>query len=216
MKSALRFDHLVCAAPDLAAGSAQLGAALGIVPTVGGSHQNQGTSNVLFSLGEGRYFELLGPQPGAEPQAPLALRAAALTGVDIWTFAVTTDDVDGLADHARSLGLQVQGPTAGSRQTPSGDVLRWKVLFLQAPQFKGLVPFAIQWLTTPHPSATSAPGTLLQSLIVTHPQADSLRSLYAALGLDLAVHHGTRSAIVATLVHGEHVLTLVGSADGFS
>lgn len=216
MKSASTFDHLVCAAPDLASGSSQLEAALGIVPTVGGSHQDQGTSNVLFSLGEGRYFELIGPNPGVQPKAPLAVRAAALAGVDIWTFAVTTDDIDALADKAKALGLQVRGPTAGSRQTPAGDVLRWKVLFLDSPQFKGLVPFVIQWQTTPHPSQTSAPGALLRSLVVTHPQADALRSLYAALGLDLAVHYGTRAGIVATLAHGERLLTLVGSADGLS
>lgn len=216
MKAALTFDHLVCAAPDVAAGASLLGAGLGIVPTVGGAHQDQGTCNVLFSLGEGSYFELLGPDPAVKLQAPLALRAAALAGVEIWTFAVTTDNVDALTEKARALGLQLRGPTAGSRKTPTGDVLHWKALFIDSPEFKGLVPFAIQWLTRPHPSQTSAQGPLLQSLVVIHPKADALRSLYAALGLDVPVHFGTRSAIVATLAHGERLLTLVGNADGIS
>ncbi len=216
MRGALTFDHLVCAAPNVTAGASLLGGALGIVLTVGGAHQDQGTCNVLFSLGVGRYFELLGPDPAVKLQAPLALRAASLAGVDIWTFAVTTDNVDALAEKARALGLQLRGPKAGSRKTPTGDVLHWKVLFIDSPEFKGLVPFAIQWLTTPHPSQTSAQGPLLQSLVVTHPNADALSSLYAALGLDLPVHFGTRSVIVATLVHGERLLTIVGNADGIS
>ena len=216
MNAGLSLDHLVCAAPDVAAGSSMLGTALGIVPTVGGSHRDQGTCNVLFSLGEGRYFELLGPDPTVTLQTPLALRAAALTSLDIWTFAVTTDNIDALADKVSALGLQSRGPTAGSRQTPTGDVLRWRALFLDSPEFKGLVPFAIEWQTTPHPSQTSAQGALLQSLVVTHPHADALRSLYVALGLDLAVHYGARSAIVATLAHGGRLLTLVGNADGIS
>jgi hypothetical protein len=216
MKSALTFDHLVCAVPDVAAGSAILGAALGIEPTFGGVHQNQDTCNVLFSLGEGRYFELLGPDPAVHAKAPFALRAAALTTLDIWTFAVATDDIDALATQVRALGIPMRGPTAGSRQTPAGDVLRWRVLFLDSPEFKGLAPFAIEWQTTPHPSQTSAQGVVLQSMVVTHSNAEALRALYAALELDLVVHYGARSAIVATLTHGERTMTLLGSGDGIS
>jgi hypothetical protein len=214
MDPALTFDHLLCATPDLARDSARLGEALGIVPTVGGSHQDQGTSNVLFSLGEGCYFELLGPDPKGDGQAPLALRSAALNGPDILTFAVMTDDIEAVVQKAAVLGLQVSGPKSGSRKTPAGDLLSWKALFLISAEFKGLVPFVIQWETTPHPSETSAAGPTLRSLVVTHPEADALRRLYASLGLDLAVHYGTRGAIIATLAHGERLVTLVGSADG--
>ena len=191
-----------------------LGAALGITPTVGGSHPDHGTCNQLFSLGGAQYFEVLGPDPAATQEGPMAKRATKLRAPDIWTFAVTTKDLDALAVRARALGLSVQGPTPGSRRTPTGETLHWRYLYLISPEFKGLVPFAIDWLDTPHPSRTTVQGVRLQSMLVTHPRADALAALYAALGLEMTVHHGARSAIVVTLAHGSRVSTLIGSGDG--
>jgi hypothetical protein len=49
---------------------------------------------------------------------------------------------------------------------------------------------------------------------VAHPRPDDLRALYAKLGVALNVHAGLRSAIVATIVHGDRRLTLTGPGPG--
>ncbi|MEJ0040375.1 MAG: VOC family protein [Gammaproteobacteria bacterium] len=214
MNAHLTLDHLVCTVPDVRIGSAVLGTALGITPTAGGSHPDLGTCNVLLSLGAGQYLELLGPDPAATHQGPMALRAASRSGPDICTFAVVTNDIDALAEMARAQGLEVRGPVAGSRRDPTGVLLRWRILYLVSAEFKGLVPFVIDWLDTPHPSLTATRGVQLQSMVVTHPRPHVLSALYAALGLEMTVHHGLRGAIIATLVSGERVSTWVGSAEG--
>ena len=214
MNETVTLDHLVCVAPDVQAYSAELGAALGVTLTIGGSHPNHGTCNTLLSLGSGRYLELLGADPNATQRDGIGARAAAATEFDIWTFAVATRDFAGLAARARAVGLEVVPPVAGARTTPSGDRLSWRGMYLLHPLYAGLVPFAIDWQDSPHPSVTSAQGAHLRSLLITHPQPEGLRAIYRGIGLDIAVHHGPRRAIVATLAHGERVSTLIGGAEG--
>jgi Glyoxalase-like domain len=214
MHEIVTLDHLVCIVPDLQAGSAELGAALGMTLTAGGVHPGHGTSNTLLSLGTGRYLELLGADPNAPQREGIGARAAAASGFDIWTFSVGSRDLDGLARRARAVGLEVPPTAAGARTTPAGDALRWRGMYLLHPLYAGLVPFAIDWQDSPHPSVTSAQGTQLRSLFVTHPEPEGLRAIYLGIGLDIAVHYGPRRAIVATLAHGERLCTLVGDADG--
>jgi hypothetical protein len=214
MHETVTLDHLVCVVPDVQVGSAELGAALGVTPTVGGSHPDHGTCNTLLSLGSGRYLELLGPDPKAKRLDAIGHRAAAVSLFDIWTFAVASRDLEAVSQRALAAGLEVPAPMSGARATPSGAVLRWRSLYLLHPLYAGLVPFAIDWQDTPHPSLTSAQGAHLRSLLVTHPQPEGLRAIYRAIGLDIAVHHGPQRAIVATLAHGEQVSTLIGGAQG--
>lgn len=210
----LELDHLVVAVPDVPAAQRAVADALGIEPVFGGSHPDHGTCNALLSLGGSRYLELVGPDPAAAAGGDLARRAAALAAPDLWGFAVASSELDRLAQRAQAAGLVPQGPAAGSRRAPTGALLRWRALGLSSPQFAGLVPFAIDWLDTPHPAHTSPQGAQLESWFVTHPQPDALRALYARLDLQPTVHAGLRPAIVATIVHGERRLTLLGSAAG--
>ncbi len=210
----LSLDHLVVAVPDVAAAQRAVADALGVAPVFGGAHPGVGTCNALLSLGGRQYLELVGPDPGAASPGELGRRAAALKTAEIWGFAVACDDLDGLAQRARGAGLQPVGPTAGSRRTPEGTQLHWRVLGLPSIGFGGLLPFAIDWLDTPHPAQTSPQGPRLEAWHVAHPQPDALRALLAQLGVALNVHAGLHSAIVATVVHGERRLTLTGGGPG--
>jgi hypothetical protein len=210
----LPLDHLVVAVPDVAAAQRAVADALGVSPEIGGSHPDIGTCNALLSLGGDQYLELIGPDPKAVTPGELARRVASLESAEIWGFAVASQDLDSLAERARGLGLRTVGPTVGSRRTPAGELLRWRALGLSSLEFGGLVPFAIDWLDTPHPARTSPQGPHLEAWHVAHPRPDDLRALYAELGVALNVHAGLRSAIVATIVHGDRRLTLTGPAPG--
>lgn len=114
----------------------------------------------------------------------------------------------------RAAGLGVRPGKANSRLTPQGHTLRWQGLYLDHDGYRGLVPFDIDWLDSLHPSSNAPEGATVQNLFVVHPQPEGLRAIYAALGIDIAVHAGNRPAIVATLAHGAKRFTLVGSGRG--
>lgn len=210
------FDHLVYAVPDLQAANDALAAGLGVQPAYGGEHAaDYGTCNALLALGPRCYFEVLAPAGAAGPdQPPFARGISALPEGDIISFAVASSDLPGIQARARAAGLGVRPGTANSRVTPQGHTLRWQGLYLDHDVYRGLVPFYIDWLDSLHPSATAPAGATVQGLFVVHPQPEGLRTLYAALGIGIAVHAGNRPAIVATLANGAQCFTLVGSGRG--
>ena len=69
--------------------------------------------------------------------------------------------------------------------TPHG-LLEWKIAVRDDGQrlLNGALPTLIEWGAV-HPTQTMAPsGVTLQSLQLSHPQAQLLRAAYAAIGLD--------------------------------
>jgi hypothetical protein len=61
-----------------------------------------------------------------------------------------------------------------------------------------LIPYFIDWGSSPHPSATAAKGVTLLSLRAEHPDAERVGQLLNVLGLDLAVTRGPKPALIAT------------------
>lgn len=210
------FDHLVYAAPDLHAANDVLATGLGLLPLYGGEHAaDYGTCNALLALGPRCYLEVLAPAPtsGAE-RPPFAQSVAALPEGDVISFAVASSDLQSVQARAFAAGLGVRPSKANSRITPQGHTLRWQGLYLDHELYRGLVPFYIDWMDSIHPSATAPAGAVVQDLFVVHPQPEGLRTIYAALDLDIPVHAGNRPAIVVTLAHGAQRYTLVGSGRG--
>jgi hypothetical protein len=63
----------------------------------------------------------------------------------------------------------------------------------------GVVPFFIDWGTSPHPSSTSTKGASLVGLRAEHPQSEDVLKMLKGLGLDLQVQQGPAAALIATL-----------------
>jgi hypothetical protein len=63
----------------------------------------------------------------------------------------------------------------------------------------GIIPFFIDWGTTPHPSGSAAQGALLQSLRAEHPDPAPVRTIARQLGLDLQIDRGSAPALIATI-----------------
>ena len=82
---------------------------------------------------------------------------------------------------------------------PDGVVLAWRYTDPRTVVADGLVPFVIDWGTTPHPAATAATGASLVALRAEHPDADRVRKMLDDLGIDLRVDKGSRAALVATI-----------------
>jgi hypothetical protein len=78
-------------------------------------------------------------------------------------------------------------------------MLTWRYTDPRTLVADGIVPFFIDWGTTPHPAATAAGGASLVALRAEHPDVESVQRAISALGLSLRVQKGPRAALVAII-----------------
>lgn len=176
-----QLDHLVIAGPDLAALVAHFRELTGVQPVQGGRHEGQGTANYLVRLGEGRYIELIGPDPDQpEPDGPRPLRVDEVTETTVTGWAARPDDLDAVVAAARAAGYDPGDVRDMDRRTPDDELVAWR-LTPPGGGFDGTVPFLIDWLDTTHPSG-GLPELRLRSFTLTHPDVAGLRSALAAVG----------------------------------
>jgi hypothetical protein len=150
----LRIDHPVRVVPDLDRAAERWRREYGLDSSVGGRHARWGTANRIVPLGDG-YVELIGvadPEEAGPSEFGRSVMRRAAMGETWLTFAVATDDLDGVA--AR-LGLEV---TEGSRERPDGVTVRWRSAGQEALRREDWMPFFIEWRTGPelHPGRTRA------------------------------------------------------------
>ncbi len=194
------FDHLVIGISDLDAGAARVAELTGVEPVFGGEHPHTGTHNALAALGEGSYLEIVAPRPGAETAgSQLATWVAAIDQLTPILWAISTTDAQATRADLASAGFGTSEPRPGSRQTPEGGVLEWRVFGLATPELAA-APFFIEWgASTPHPATTSPAGCRLTRLEVTSNDNAAMRRLLAALGVEAWVVDGPRPALRAEL-----------------
>jgi Glyoxalase-like domain len=216
-------DHLVLAAPDLAAAVAEFTELTGVAPVPGGSHVGVGTANYLVGLvpagadgadgadvDGGAYLEIIGPDPGQpEPAAPRPFGIDELTASRLASWAIHPADLDGHLAAARTRGYDPGPARAMSRAAPDGELLRWRLTWADLEAGAGLVPFLIDWGDTPAPPSRGLPSVGLVSFEATHPRPEQVRPALAALAATLPVRAGNRIALTAVLAgrHGPVVLT---------
>jgi hypothetical protein len=193
-----QLDHVILAISNLENGIGQLGDLCGVLPIHGGNHPQTGTENALLSMGSGAYTEVLAPQDGvalsSEYQPLRAVRSLTPVG-----WAVATRNADLTIWKLRSAGFAVSEPQAGSRQTPDGNVVRWRTFQLTAPTI-GSAPFFIEWdSATAHPSTTSPMGCPLLALELHTPQDEELRRLLRLLALPADVTRSKTPGLAVTL-----------------
>jgi hypothetical protein len=115
------------------------------------------------------------------------------------TWAVKAPDLDGRVARARAAGYDPGEPQTMGRDRPDGVRLEWRLSVQGAPTGEGLVPFLIEWGTTPHPSTDLQHGCTLASLRGEHPRPEAIRPLLRAIGAELALSAGPAPALFATL-----------------
>jgi hypothetical protein len=196
----MRLDHLVYATPDLTLGINTIDKLLGVKATPGGQHPGLGTRNALVALGPSSYLEIIGPDP--EQPKPAGRRRFGideLTSPRIVRWVAKGTDLETLAATATGRGVRLGPVIPGSRRRPDGVVLSWRYTDPNVDTADGLVPFFIDWGSSPHPSATAARGATLVQVRAEHPDAERTQKMLDALGLDLRVQKGSAPAIVATI-----------------
>lgn len=195
-----KVDHLVYAAPDLAAGIAQVERLLGVKAIPGGQHPGWGTRNALIGLGDNTYLEIIGPDPDQpKPNRPRRFGIDDLHAPRLVTWAAKGTDLEAIVENAKSRGLDLGQVQAGSRRRPDGVLLSWRLTVSPALNEGGIVPFFIDWGETPQPAASLPKGCLLVALRAEHPDAKRVQTELSVLGLNVRVASGSAPAIIATI-----------------
>jgi hypothetical protein len=194
-----RIDHLVYATPDLKTGIDTAEQLFGVRASQGGQHPGEGTRNALIGLGPTSYFEIIGPDPEQpKPERPRRFGIDEIKAPRLTTWVAKGTDLEKFASDAAAHGVNLGPVIPGSRKRPDGVVLSWRYTDPRVILADRLVPYFIDWGTSPHPSATATKGVTLLSLRAEHPDADRVQGMLRQLGLELAVGRGPKPALIAT------------------
>ena len=200
-----RIDHVTICVPDLAAGIAQF-KNMGFNMAAGGAHPGRGTHNAI-AFNQEDYVELLAIRDQAEQRAASSkpgsknstLSDFIAAGGGIRYVVLQCDDLGAEVAAMRQRGVDVSDPIDGSRRTPGGQDLRWKIA---TPGAQNPLPLVfIQHLTPLAERRQQVPATgdqpngvykLERAYIVT-PDAQSAAATYAkVLGMPQPkLHKGT-------------------------
>lgn len=184
------FDHLVLATPDLAATTAWLAAHTGVMPSPGGQHVGKGTRNALCSIGPTSYLEIVGPDPEqSSPPHPRPFGIDDLAGAALVSWAIAVADMNVSLAAARSMGFDPGPASPMQRRRPDGLLLCWTLTNVFSPA----VPFLIDWLDSPHPATTAAPGLRVTSLSARHPDPEKYQQMMTALRVEIPVTKGVEA-----------------------
>lgn len=175
-----RIDHLVITAPSLGVGAAFLKEALGVDPQAGGSHPSMGTHNLLLSLGDALYLEVISIDSSLPaPDRPrwfgmdnLSDRAAPALS----TWVARTADI-------RSAAARSSEPLGSVTPMHRGD-LNW--LTTIPPDglvpLDGVAPALIEWPAGVHPAARlDDRGLRLVEFEILHPDPKRIQRLLASV-----------------------------------
>lgn len=166
----------------------------------GGRHQGRGTHNALLGLGGQTYLEVIARDPEQDPPAgPLPFELETLTEPRLVGWALRVDGIDDFVERARRAGFDPGEVKRMGRVRPDGVRLAWRLTQDPPTGPSVLVPFVIDWLDNPHPSASAPAGVTLAQLSAEHPDPESVRGPLRALEAGIDVVEGPRPALVAVL-----------------
>jgi hypothetical protein len=192
-------DHLVYATPDLNLGIETAEKLFGVRATPGGQHPGEGTRNALIALGPTSYFEIIGPDPEqTKPERGRRFRIDEIKTPVLTTWVAKGSGLETFASRAAAQGVNLGAVISGSRKRPDGVVLAWRYTDPRTILADRLIPYFIDWGSSPHPSATAAKGVRLISLRAEHPDVQHVQQMLKVLGLDLVVTQGAKPALIAT------------------
>jgi hypothetical protein len=206
-------DHLVYATPDLDLGVKTIEGLLGVRAIPGGQHPGLGTRNALIALGPSRYLEIIGPDPG-QPRPTGARRFGIddLKAPRIIGWVAKGTGLEEVVSNARTAGVGLGAVIAGSRKRPDGVVLSWRYTDPDVVLEQRLVPYLIDWGTSPHPSSTAPRGATLVAFRAAHPDAKRVQDMLRQVGLNLMVEQGAQPALIATIDSPKGRVELRGSS----
>jgi hypothetical protein len=166
----VELDHILLAARDLEREADFLEERYGLASTIGGQHPSWGTANRIVPLGAS-YLEFVGVVDEQVARASIFGRwvqnAAHAGRLRPFGWAVRPQDLDGTATR---LGLAV---VSGSRTTPSGERIEWRMCGLEQAARDPRLPFFLEWRDpSSFPGATSNPAGAIERIEIASDPRD--------------------------------------------
>ena len=185
----MQLDHIMFGVNDLYAGIKHVESLTGVRAEEGGSHPGSGTCNALLSLGREQYLEIIAPDPVQPLSGTFGEQLANLAQPMIRSWTAVCRDYAELLEHltAFDYGHRI---IEMSRTRPDGVRLAWQILFVTKHPYGRIMPFFINWLDSPHPTADKPADCELVSFKVVSPRAEEYRAFCQLAGLDVGVESG--------------------------
>lgn len=178
----IRIDHVLIATTDLQLGARQLLAGHRLESVEGGRHPRWGTTNRIAPIGA-QYLELVAVYDrelaAANPFGRAVLAEADPDSLRPLAVCLAVDD---LTEVGRRLRLP---PRAGSRTLPSGEVVSWRSVGMEAAFSARRLPFFIAWDEPGRHPSRSGPRNLPLAIARVEVGGDEAQ-LRAWLGEDVA------------------------------
>jgi hypothetical protein len=185
------FDHFIYGGRELEPMRRSFASLAGVEAAPGGRHPGLGTHNALTSLGDGVYLELLAVDPEQPRGGDMSARLQTFSTPHLFAYMFKGSDLEAAQKVLERHGIDSDLFDA-SRRRPDGAVLRWRLLVPRDNSLGDFVPKFIDWMDTPHPSRTTAPGCRFESFSMGHPQSGELDGLLRELGAEMTVQHADR------------------------
>ncbi|MBC7310383.1 MAG: VOC family protein [Tetrasphaera sp.] len=172
-----RFDHLVVSVPDVGDAISRWQVA-GLDATAGGRHRG-GTVNALVRGPRPAYVELISTDPTAPPPAGSAWAERVSGEYGPLGFAVAVDHLEEAREALLTAGFAPSEIADGSRVTPEGATIRWRICQVGERAFDPYLPFLIEWVEGMPPGP--ADGPVLQSVSIAIGEDSAARDRLARL-----------------------------------
>ena len=185
-----RLDHLVLAVPSLPYGIQTIEEKLGVRAVYGGRHPGLGTHNALIHLGNKSYLEIIGPDSRQEIAGPLWFGVDKVREPTLVTWAIQENDIESNVEELHQIGVYPGPIQDGSRLLSDGTYLTWRYTDPRPLIGEGIVPFFIDWGTSPHPTDTLEQIIAVQDMKAIHPKPDTIKKMLMALQIEMVVEQG--------------------------
>ncbi len=196
-----KIDHIVYAVTDLDAACADLEKHLGITPVLGGVHEQEGTYNALLNLGDGAYLEVISKvKDGKRPAGGTWMGMDLVTYPQLNRWCLKSDQLEVDQQIVQAYHPEHGKIIEGSRTTPDGEQLRWRMLKpLPYPSVE-LMPFAVDWSDSAfHPTDRLPEQARFYGFELWHPAPQTMKMAIHGLGLNMKLYKGAAPKIRLTI-----------------
>ena len=204
----LAVDHVLLAVEDLERAAAVLNDRYGLSSAEGGRHPQWGTANRIVPVGDA-YLELIAvvdPSRTGDNTFGRWVSGASPGLLRPLGWAVRAGDIDVVAGR---LDLVIE---SGSRATPDGRRLHWRLAGVERAAADPALPFFIEWGPgTPHPSrlpVAHAAGTVELLAVEVRGDPERLATWLGDSELPVIVRRGPSAITRITLAAGGREIVL--------
>jgi hypothetical protein len=111
------------------------------------------------------YLEIIGPDPEQpKPTGPRRFGIDDLKEPKLIGWVSRASALDALVARARAQGIALGDALSGGRKRPDGTTLTWRYTDPSVILEHRLIPYFMDWGTSPHPATTAAKGARLVAL----------------------------------------------------